>query len=877
MAIPNGRFWAKYDAMTGNWHPLIAHSADVAAVLARLLADDSPLASRLARLCGRDRLEPEVRSALIYLAVLHDLGKANHGFQEKYLPGGYSRRWPADGHVKVVIESIPMCPPLQLVIRDILDPIAGDPQDKMELFIAALCHHGRPYDISTPPAALARIWDPNARPGWDPLAMIRRLIHHGMRWSGLDQLPGPIEVPLIPEFTHLYAGMITLADWVGSTESIFRFRPEADDDPDRYWSLALERARTACVRIGLVPETRIVARPGTDLLKQLFPKVFNANLPTPLQRRIAEMSLPRPGSRILIESETGSGKTEAVLTLYARLRAAGLAAGLVFALPTRATATAMHERVLSALPSAYPTGPKPTVALAMGGTHLRLETNEGVIAEDPLTYEEREQGELDTWASSSAKKFFAAEIVVGTIDQVLLAGLLVRHSHLRLAMLNRHLLVIDELHSCDRYMAEILAKVVDFHTTAGGSVAFMSATLSDLERRRFGGGGEESTLAEAISRPYPVISICDAPGEEWRDEALDYSNTNSNRQISWSTTSEEEGLAAAIAAAEAGACVCVLRNTVSGARASVEKITELGGTALLWRPSGSTYTPAYHSRYTQPDRLALDAAVLASYGKGGRARGTILVATQVAEQSLDVDFDFMVTDLCPIDVLLQRIGRLHRHHRDRPHGFEEARILVVVPEKPLIEYHHGDKLNGPNGWGPVYEDVGDLELTLRLIESPEYQNISIPAQNRDLIERVYHPEPRAALAAESERWGSAFIVNEGKNLGRAIHAGGASIDFSLSYMENGERYEMALEQKIRSRLGDDLVRVELDFELPCFYADPERSIPIWHVDLPFRIVGDLAQDRSSHRITDLEITGESIQFTINGRRSVRYDTQGWHW
>jgi len=876
MEIPKGRFWAKYDATTGRWHPLIAHSADVAAVLSRLLADDSPFTSRLAQLCGRERLAPEVRAVLVYLAVLHDLGKVNHGFQDKCRPRGSGQRWPADGHVKVFIESIEVCPPLQTLIPDILSPIAGNLFDKMGLFMAVLCHHGRPYDINLPPVSLARIWDPAARPGWDPPAMIKRLIHYARRWSGLDELSTPIEVPLTPEFSHLFAGLITLADWVGSTESIFRLTPEADDDPDAYWSQARERAHIACAQIGLIPETRIVVRPGTELLRQLFPNVFGTNSPTPLQRRVAEMPLPGRGSRILIESETGSGKTEAVLALYARLRAAGLVSGLVFALPTRATASAMHERVLSVLSAAYPSGPKPTVALAMGGKHLRMETNERTISELPRTYDERERDDLYTWASSSAKKFFAAEIVVGTIDQVLLGGLLVRHAHLRLAMLNRHLLVVDELHSCDRYMAEVLAKIVDFHTRAGGIVAFMSATLSALERSRYGGSPLEPTLTEAIDRPYPVISICDASDKEWRDETLDDGTPPRSRLISWSTATERDGLTAAIDAAKSGACVCVLRNTVKDARASIAKISELGGAPFLWRPAGSMYTPAYHSRYTQPDRLALDAAVLASYGKNGRAKGTILVATQVVEQSLDVDFDFMVTDLCPIDVLLQRIGRLHRHHRERPRGFENARILVLAPEKPLIEYHHGDRLTGPHGWGPVYEDVGDLELTLRLIQSPDHQTISIPAQNRELIERVYHHEPRELLAKESTRWENAFIVNEGKNLGRAVHADGASIDFSKSYMNNSSRYEMALEHKIRSRLGEDLVRIDLDFDLPYFYADPDRAIPVRHVDLPCHVVVETEQD-GTYRITDVKNTSESIQFTVNGRRMVHYDAQGWHW
>lgn len=876
--IPAGSFWAKYDSITGSWHPLIAHSADVAAVFARLIEDDSPLASRFARLCGGSRLPPEVRAALIYLAALHDFGKVNHGFQEKVLPPGVGRRWPADGHVKVVIDSLPTSAHLQKVVGEIFAPFAGHPLDSMGFFMAALCHHGRPYSPDQEGAPFARLWDSSVRPGWDPPAMIRRLIAHARSWSGVDRVGVPITLPDEPEFTHLFAGALTLADWVGSTGSIFRFAPEADDDPDGYWVQAQDRARRACGRIGLVPETRVEVRPGAGLLDQLFPKLFPKNEPTPLQRRVAEMPLPGPGARVLIESETGSGKTEAVLALYARLRAEGRVAGLVFALPTRATAAAMHERVVAAIPSVYPDEPRPTVALAMGGEHVRAEASEPVFAEDPRTYDDPTDRELAAWATSSAKKFLAAEIVVGTIDQVLLAGLLVKHAHLRLAMLSRHLLVVDELHSCDRYMAEVLAKVVDFHSAAGGVAAFMSATLSAVERRRYGGVGEESSFEEAVDRPYPVLAICAGPGEDWRDEPLDDPGAaERRREVAWSTVSEAEGVRAAVEAARAGACVCILRNTVDGARASVEAIRALGEEELLWRPAGSTHAPAYHSRYSPPDRKALDAAVLASYGKGDRAAGTILVATQVAEQSLDVDFDFMVTDLCPIDVLLQRVGRLHRHRRSRPAGYEEARVAVIAPEKPLIEYVRGDRMYGPNGWGPVYEDAGDLELTLRLIQDPGRSKIRIPEDNRELVERVYHPEPREALAAESESWSASFIVNEGKNLGRTVHAIGASIDFSTGYMENGMRFSRSQEVGVRTRLGDDRVRVELGVDVPCFHADPERADRVDYVDLPFRFVGGDQDELREPQVSHIDLDEERLQFYVNGKGPFRYDRDGWHW
>ena len=876
MILPPNRFWAKFDEDHRTWHPLIAHSADVAAVLSRLLQDDSPIAARLARAAGLERLSPEVRSALVYLAVLHDFGKVNHGFQEKILPAGTRRRWPENGHVTVVLKSLSTTPSLQQVTAEMLQAFSGNPMETSSLLMAALCHHGRPHALESEIAPLSRLWDPAARPGWDPLAMIRRLIVHARRWSGLDGIGSPVAVPTHPAFTHLFAGALTLADWIGSTESVFEFDPTADDEPDRYWQKAQDKAAYACAAIGVVPATRVVIRPGADLLKEIFPNVFSTNEPTPLQRHVAEMPLPSSGSRVLIESETGSGKTEAALTLYTRMRAAGRVAGLVFALPTRATATAMHRRVLAALPRIYGDGPAPTVALAMGGAHVRAITNDALVGEAPRTYDDPGDRDLVSWSSSSAKRFFAAEIVVATIDQVLLSGLLTKHAHMRLALLSRHLLVVDELHSYDRYMAEVLGNVVDFHTGAGGVAVFMSATLSSVERRRFGGStGDEPTLAEAIAQPYPVISVCDSLDGAWRDVPLAAGN-RPGREITWNAVSELDALRCAVEAARSGARVCILRNTVKGARATVAKIHEIDGGTLLWRPEGSPYTPPYHSRYTQPDREALDFAVLADFGWDSPSRGTILVATQVAEQSLDVDFDYMVTDLCPIDVLLQRIGRLHRHRRSRPGGFESARIAVIAPERPLIEYVHGNKMNGPHGWGPVYGDPGDLELTLRLIRDPAWATISIPRDNRELIERVYHPMPREKLANESEAWEKAFIVNEGKYLGRIVHARGASIDFQIGYTDNGRRFDPIAERRIRTRLGDDSIRIDIGAEVPCFYADRGAITPVTTIDLPFHVVARADEDAMAPRVSDVTVTPDGIQFLVNGH-AVRYDRDGWHW
>src|SRR5690606_26951086 len=155
----------------------------------------------------------------------------------------------------------------------------------------------------------------------------------------------------------------------------------------------------------------------------------------------------------------------------------------------------------------------------------------------------------------------------------------------------------------------------------------------------------------------------------------------------------------------------------------------------------------------------------------------------------------------------------------------------ITPEKPIIEYVQGDSMRGPHGWGPVYGDPGDLELTLRLVRDPTWATITIPDHNRELIERVYHPAPREALANESDAWEKAFIVNEGKNLGRTVHARGACIDFQVGYDENGPHFDPIAERRIRTRLGDDSIRIEIGVEVPSFYTDAGGSAPVSTLDI----------------------------------------------
>lgn len=920
-------FWAKLARPNEppGYHPLVAHSADVAAVLRRLLQPDSIIAKRLARARDSNCLSPELVARLVFVAAVHDLGKVNHSFQDQWHHP--SKR--SMGHVKVVLESLKaQRPALADEWKTLLQALGSwKAREAHALLCTAICHHGRPWN--PPASAHYDIWLPRA--DRDPLAKLRELITLARRWTSIDGAAAASLPVLSPLFLHVFAGALTLADWIGSTRAAFPFEPWADDDPDRYWELAIERAERACTTIGLTPRTRIVScggvpLTGIPLLETIFPSIFADRsdgrippAPTPLQAYVASMELPPPGSRVLIESETGSGKTEAALALYARLRAAGHVGGLVFALPTRATATSMFKRVATAVGAMYEIGDRPTLALAMGGEQARVEVAEGasdggkILEQEPVTYPDAGDRELVHWSSSSSKKFFAAEIVVGTIDQLLLGVLLTKHAHLRLAAFSRHLLVIDELHSYDRYVAQVLCGVLDVHSSTGSIALLMSATLSDRDRLLYGGSvqddaDDQSPFSEAVARSYPLVSVRARLGEDWvetnpgssfdewqmahggylsGESAPSQPEPRGSIAISrkpplrWRACDDDAGLLVAIDGARAGARVCILRNTVKGARETIGRLRESLGDAeadaFLWCPNGAGYTPAYHSRYILPDRKMMDESVTGAYGRNRTAGdGRILVATQVVEQSLDVDFDILVTDLCPVDVLLQRMGRVWRHReRDpsRPAACRELPVWVIEPSSGLEKFL-GRRYGGENGWGSVYRHLGFLELTRKAIHGRA--EVAVPGDNRVLIESVYHVDPLTELRGTSEAWEKHFEDQEGDTINREYTAKGSMVDFRESYIENATRFNRDLAGPVRTRIGDDRVRVLLPAPLRGIY-DPTQSVN--SVDLPWERLAkaDVPKETLTEpHATFVDASDVSRGYELGSFR-FWYGPQGWEW
>ncbi len=771
--------WAKLARGPGGrveaWHSLIDHSADVAAVLLGLMAQPT-IAARLAMLAQRPTLSPIDTARLGALAFLHDIGKANRGFQARM-----DQAAPMVGHIDTLawlFGKAKLYAHLSRVLGlDRLDTWFDE--GGFGLFHAVFAHHGRPWRLETANDS-ARHWQ--AGPDGDPIADLAPMRTALDAWFPDAFAAGPA-LPSAPAFHHAFAGLLMLADWLASDTAFFPFANGACPDRMAY---ARTRAALALVEVGLAVETtRAALPPAPD-----FARVFGVP-PRPLQD-----AAPEPAARLLIlEAETGSGKTEAALWRFARLFARGEVDGLYFALPTRVAASQMFGRLRRFRDGLF--GPDgPAVLRAVPG-QIAMDEAEGHPLPD-FGFEWNDDPDAGVqrarWAAQHPKRFLAAQLSVGTIDQALLAAVAVTHAHLRGAALLRHLLVIDEVHASDTYMQGLLGALLEAHLAAGGHALLLSATLGGAARAKLLGHAPPSRAA-AERAPYPCLAwpegLRHVPAQAGGDKHV----TVVTRP--W-LDHPAEVAARALAAAEAGARVLVVRNTVGGAVAVQRALEALAGTAhpALFRVRG--VATLHHGRFAPTDRRLLDAEVEQALGKSrGTAGGRIVVGTQTLEQSLDLDADLLLTDLCPIDVLLQRIGRVHRHAgRVRPAGFDGAVAKILVPaERDLAAFAR----SGRHGLGShVYEDLRLAEATWRMIEAQEVWRI--PAMNRHLVEGATHPEVLDALwselSARDAAWDRHVKTVRGRERAHAMEAGYALLDRTAPF----EDLRLA-EERVVTRLG----------------------------------------------------------------------------
>ena len=878
------RHWAKSDRGDhGRIHLLEHHLADVGACFEALLRQPT-IRQRLARTAGRDDLDDATVARLCVFAALHDIGKVNVGFQTRIwantaLQGRRRPQWAS--------HTSDLAPVLRgddrrtsdwfldaLGWDELLAWDSDDGNTVSALFAAACSHHGEPLNLYDSKQPNPDVWQPFA--GLDPEEAVRRIGRQVRQWFRDAWSPDAPPLPPAPAFQHMFLGLCTLADWIGSDEGWFEFNEAPDDD---YISKIRPKAARAVKDVGMdLAEQRSAFRAVPDF-GPLF-DIPGSPPPNAIQRQAAQ-GTPLDEPVVIIESETGSGKTEAALWRFARMYQDGLVDGLYFALPTRSAASQLHQRVNRFISNLFLDGPKPEPVLAVPGylkagdfTGRHLSRYE-VWWEDHAGYD----AEGKFWAAESAKRFLAAQIAVGTVYQAMMGALKVRHAHMRTACLARNLLVVDEVHASDTYMRVIIEALLDAYTGAGGYALLMSATLGSAARQSLLFRGPRRAFQsirppdEAEAVPYPAVITAGASGESVSRVPANAGKKRVTVVAAPVMRDFTDIAGRVLSAARQGAKVLVIRNTVNFAietQRALEEAAALEDRALLFACRG--FPTLHHGRFAAEDRRLLDAAVEEQVGRERDEGGRVVVGTQTLEQSLDIDADLLITDLCPMDVLLQRIGRLHRHDRPggRPAGFETATCVVLTPGdddlSPFLS--RGSNRNGLGPGGYVYEDLRILEATRQLVQefSESGEPWLIPAMNRMLVERATHPHVLQALVDRmGERWVEHGKSVQGVTIAEGLTAHNAIIRRDCSFLEQDVAFG-SVEERIRTRLGDEGVTVTFEPHAASPF-DAELSIP--QLTIPHHMSRGLNPEEP----VSTTPTGEGFEFSVADAR-FQYDRLG---
>ncbi|WMY75230.1 CRISPR-associated helicase Cas3' [Buttiauxella selenatireducens] len=633
--------------------------------------------------------------------------------------------------------------------------------------------------------------------------------------ADLSQLLGIVALPecfadkawreKLKQQSWLLAGLTVLADWMGSNQAYFPLVSDVLPLPD-YWQQAQSQAQQVLQQLH-VPS----AIEPFDSHLALFPFIEHL---TPLQQKALEIDISAPGPQLLVlEDVTGAGKTEAALILAHRLMSAGKGDSLYVGLPTMATSNAMFRRLSLAYRALFTQNSTPSLVLAHGARHMSDAFNHSLWSGENhgqhqyAADESAASSACNAWFADSRKKSLLAEVGVGTLDQALMAAMPFKHQSLRLLGLFGKLLILDEVHAYDSYMVRLLEGLLTFHAAQGGSVIILSATLPYSLRnkllRAFQKGTGGKLPAPDPDAQYPWFSLLTT---ESLHESFTPTRPDVAREVgvAW-LTQAEQAVELIEQAVNDGQCICWIRNTVDEAVEVYRQLNERGNI-----PAENLLL--FHSRFAFVDRMSIETQALDQFGKESTAatrRGKVLIATQVIEQSLDIDLDTMISDLAPIDLLIQRAGRLQRHQR----GPRIPPVLhIFAPEWQADPQPDWLKESIP-GTSFVYGDHACLWRTQHILRVKG--GIRMPEDARELVETVY-----TGLIAAPTGLQRASNDTYGKNLS----ASGAAAQ-TLLRRDNG--YERAASDypwddvELTTRLSEDTTDLYLAWQDGEPYAEGE--------------------------------------------------------
>ncbi|MDB6134161.1 MAG: CRISPR-associated helicase, Cas3 family [Verrucomicrobiales bacterium] len=645
------------------------------------------------------------------LVAVHDIGKITPGFLRKCeFWKCHEPRSATQGetdHARVSQWFLAGLPEMR-------DP-RGRPTDWL---LAAGGHHGR-YPSSKADLPGIREF---AQSDW-PLTLRRELLAELIELFGSP----PAELVFLRHGdirtsarVHLLTGFTTFCDWLGSDEKTFPLSAEFPPACPATLPASRKAAAGSLAAIGSHQREVTAGMGFAELFADDSGTVFS---PRPLQSTLMA-AMDAPGLYI-VEAPMGMGKTEAALAAaYARWTTADAERGLYFALPTQLTSQRIHQRVAAFLKNII--SDKATLTLVHGNAWLSADR---VLQLSPTNDSHEDQGAADAhgWFASTTRRALLAPFGTGTIDQALLSVLPAKHAALRFFALAGKVIVLDEVHSYDPYTSALVDRAIQWLLHAGCSVLVLSATLTAARRAALVAAA--GAVENGFSKDYPLITKVSSGSQEAVhipvDGEVPRRLTVSLKHLPAGDPDIQER---AVEAAARGACVLIIRNTVALAQETYRLIKSA-------RCGDAFQVGLLHSRFPQWQRDEQEKkwTTLLGNHQEGRPRGCVLVATQVVEQSVDIDSDLLITDLAPTDLLLQRIGRLHRHDRSRPDGFAEPRCLILYPR---VDWSADAKVIrrelSPHGY--VYPPYA-LYRAQALWR--ERETVSLPGDIRPLLEATY--------------------------------------------------------------------------------------------------------------------------------------------
>jgi CRISPR-associated endonuclease/helicase Cas3 len=636
-------------------------------------------------------------------------------------------------------------------------------------------------------------------------------------------------------------GFAILCDWLGSNSEFFPCMPDLPIGD--YILHSRTQARNAVSHAGFFAPVRSNAPTS---FSALFPDYAP---PRPLQVAIDEIpdALLCCPTLTIIEAPTGEGKTEAALALAHRIGALRGTDEFYIALPTTATSNQMFLRVQNYL------------AAQLGlQTGVRLIHGQAFLIEDDLRLSPLDNGDTGehpalAWFTPK-KRSLLAPFGVGTVDQAELCALNVRHNALRLIGLAGKVVILDEVHAYDVYMTTIIERMLTWLKELGASVILLSATLPNERRRALIQAFGAHTSNEEIDA-YPLITTASGRATQYlTPPAYQPERTITLRTLSLPQHDADAKAVWLLDQVRDGGCACWITNTVQEAQDLFAAVCQ-----CVEAQSIAVDLLLLHARFPLADRQTLEQAVMHRYGpKGQRPERGIVIGTQVLEQSLDLDFDVMVSDLAPVDLLLQRAGRLHRHAREsRPQPYNQPIFWIYAP----LDAGGRLQLRHHRIYTPYL-----LAKTWQILSGRT--SLRLPGDYRSLLEQVYAedaPDPTSELYPYWQRMMEQHQHHQDEARIRIVREPDPEEAFSLSrdipFHEDEESSAWIVAQ---TRLGQESITL-----IPLERLDDNTARLIPHADI-------VALDQPADRATQYRLLQRSIRVShfalVHALRDTRDDS-----